>query len=409
MTQSARRDLWTAIHRWTGLAMAVLLTIAAVTGCILSIKRPLDRTLNADLFQSRSAGPSLSPFIAVERFRAAHPELIVLAMPARAFDDRNILLGVGAASGYPAPTYNQVFLDRVDGHMVGSRSSEAAWNRRGIMEKILQLHYTLLMGDWGRWLLGIAAIVWLLSNFVGVYLTWPRKRPYATNWTRMWKISFKGNPLRFMLDIHRASGLWLLIGISILALTSVSFNFYDELFEPTLKALLPPTTAPLAPSKQRPSPGSPTLTYQQAAERALTMAKSGDVGSWRPSTVTYAPRLNAFTVAFTDDGTVNYRRLGAIVYYIDASTGQLVRIVDPYRPGSAGTAIERSLYPLHSGQIGGTVTIVLVVAMGLATLEMSITGVYLWWKKRKGKVAAKAAKASAAAKRAAAALATPPG
>ena len=56
MSQADRRELWTKIHRWCGLTAMAFLAIAAVTGCILCVDRPLDRALNRDLFVRQSDG-----------------------------------------------------------------------------------------------------------------------------------------------------------------------------------------------------------------------------------------------------------------------------------------------------------------------------------------------------------------
>jgi uncharacterized iron-regulated membrane protein len=83
---------------------------------------------------------------------------------------------------------------------------------------------------------------------------------------------------------------------------------------------------------------------------------------------------------------MDYSGLGPIDYDIDDHTGRLVYIDNPYAD-SGGRKLERSLYPLHSGQVFGLVTRWLVMLLGLAILEMSVTGLIVWWKKRGPRVA----------------------
>ena len=50
------------------------------------------------------------------------------------------------------------------------------------------------------------------------------------------------------------------------------------------------------------------------------------------------------------------------------------------------------VYPLHSGEIFGWVTVLLVFVLGVVTFGQSITGLYVWWKKRASRVAARRSK-----------------
>lgn len=389
MSQNERRELWTTIHRYSGLAMMGFLLVAAVTGCVLCFMQPLDRALNSDLFVRRDISTPLDPLTAVERLRAVRPDLRILSFPLHLGPHDTLPVEVAAAPGKQPIDYDQVFVDGNDGHVAGERQSTPGWGRRGIVEGIKAFHYTLLAGDWGRWLMGLVALTWFVSNLVGVYLTWPRKAPYWKTWKRMWRFSFKSVFARLMLDVHRSTGLWLLIGVTALAFTSVCLNFYGEAYEPVVTRL-----APLKHSLfDRPAPfpqgTTPSLTFADAVALAEQQA-SRDHLTWRPATAIYVPTWNLYGVTLTDNGRLNYHELGPVYYYFDASTGRFVHVVDPYSD-SAGLVMIRMLYPLHSGKVAGWPTIVIIFLLGLATIEMAVTGLYVWWKKRKTRIAARAA------------------
>jgi uncharacterized iron-regulated membrane protein len=46
---------------------------------------------------------------------------------------------------------------------------------------------------------------------------------------------------------------------------------------------------------------------------------------------------------------------------------------------------------LHSGQIGGWITEAIVFILGLSVMEMCVSGLIVWWKKRRPRKAAKRA------------------
>ena len=388
MTQNQRRALFTWLHRWLGLAAMAFLVIAAATGCVLCLKKPLDRALNRDLFVRARSGPALDPLVMVARFSAAHPELQVRSFPLNVSADDNLPVQVVAAPGAPKPDFAQVFLDRADAHIIGTRSDGPGWDRRHIVDGIEEFHKNLLGGTVGRWVMGVAALFWLVSNLIGVYLTWPRKAPWLRQWKRMWRFSFKSMFARLMLDMHRSTGLWLLIGVTLLAWTSVCLNFYNEVYEPTVARIAPSHDLFDAPAPF-PKGTRPTLPFSDAVARAAQKATADKLG-WVPATALYKPDWNLYGVTLTDNGRLQYRALGPVYYYFDARDGHLANVVDPYS-GDTGLALIRSLYPLHSGQVGGWPTVALIFLLGLATIEMAITGLYVWWKKRKSRVAAKIA------------------
>ncbi|MDB5708791.1 MAG: PepSY-associated helix protein [Sphingomonas bacterium] len=388
MTQQQRRDLWTWIHRWLGLSAMAFLVIAAATGCVLCFKKPLDRALNQDLFARTSGGPALDPLVLVTRFGAAHPELQVRSFPLNIAPGDNLPVMVVVAPGAREPGFDQAFLDRADARIVGTRSDGPGWDRRHLVDGIEEFHKNLLGGTVGRWVMGLAALAWLVSNLIGVYLTWPRKAPFLKAWKRMWRFSVKSMFARLMLDVHRSTGLWLLIGVTVLAFTSVCLNFYSEMYEPTV-ARIAPSHDLFDDAAPYPDGTRPTLSFADAVARATRKAAADGLG-WQPATAIYKPDWNLYGVTLTDDGRLQYRGLGPVYYYFDAKDGHLANVVDPYR-GDTGLALIRMLYPLHSGQVGGWPTVVLIFLLGLATVEMAITGFYVWWKKRRSRIAAEAA------------------
>jgi len=389
--QSARTELWMILHRYTGLAIMLFLGLAALTGCILCFDRPLDEALNADLFKREVAAlRPIDPVKAADAFAAERPGIQILSLSLNIPNNRNIAMGVGAAPGAPEPVYNQVFLDRESGMVIGGRNYAPGWGRRHIVAGIAEFHYNLLAGTTGRWLMGVMAFAWLVSNLIGFYLTFPKKRPFFRHWKRMWRFSLRSAFARLMLDLHRASGLWLLIGITLLALTSVALNFYEEIYEPAVVKISPLKRSLFDQPAPFPDGAKPTLKFGDALRLAEAQAAKSDL-EWLPATALYTPSWDMYGVTFTDNGRLNYHALGPVYYYFDAATGEFAHEVNPYTD-SAGLVMIRILYPLHSGRIGGTLTIAIIFILGLATLEMCVTGAYVWWKKRASRMAARRAR-----------------
>jgi uncharacterized iron-regulated membrane protein len=387
MTQIQRRQLWTAMHRYCGFVTMAFLLIASVTGVALSFTDALDAALNRDLFLRDEEMP-LEPLTAVKALARARPDLVVTTMPVVGVSHRTLQLGVAARPGGRPLGYDQLFIDDNDGHVRGTRQSGPGVDRRHLMEGVFELHSTLLAGTWGRWLMGLVALGWLVGNFVGVYLTLPLRGDFWKQWKKVWRFKLSSPLPRLLLDLHRSSALWLLGGVSVIAFTSVCMNFFEEAFSPTVQALSP----------ARPSlfdKAAPTITpsisrVDLARALAIAAAAGRDLG-WRPAKVSYLPAWGVYSVMFTDNGIENYHRLGPVSLDIDGTTGRVVGRDDPYSD-SAGRKLSRALYPLHTGKMIGRTGIGLDIVAGLATIEMIATGLYLWLKRRRTRVALRRAK-----------------
>ncbi|MGN6268900.1 MAG: PepSY-associated TM helix domain-containing protein [Sphingomonas sp.] len=389
MSKARTRQFWTKIHRYLGLATLVFLFFAAVTGCFLCFDKVIDAGLNPDLFRTSSTGPTIDPAAAATRLETERPQLAVLSFPLHVPPGRTIEATVGPRDPAAPLGYDQVFLDPHDGHAVGTRQSGPGWDRRHIVEGVFEFHYTLLAGTWGRWLMGIAALGWLIGNGVGFYLTLPPAGPFWRKWKPMWTIDWSARLRRMMLDIHRASGLWLLLGAMVLAYTSVAMNFFDEAFTPVAQALSPARASPF----DRPATGAakgPPIGFAAALDRAVDHARAEHLG-WQPAKVSQLPDRNLYGVMFTKSGVEHYRGLGPVTYYIDGASGRFVYADDPYHD-STGRKFSRALYPLHSGEVIGPIGIAIIFILGLSTAEMCVTGLYTWWKKRQSRLAGERAK-----------------
>jgi uncharacterized iron-regulated membrane protein len=249
------------------------------------------------------------------------------------------------------------------------------------MRGVYDLHSGLIAGAPGRWIMGIVAAVWLISNLIGVYLTLPQRAPFWARWRPLWTVSLRARLPRQLLDLHRASGLWLVPLMTLLALTSVALNFYAELAQPMAQALSPARPSPFDDGQPTLAPGHrPALGWGEAVALAEADAPRRAPG-WRPVNALYAPAVGVYGLALTRSGRDDYAGLGPIRLYYQGDDGRFVFRDDPGRD-SLGRAALRALYPLHSGEVFGWPTRLLVFVLGAATVEMAATGLYLWLKRR---------------------------
>ncbi len=392
------RGFWFTVHQWSGLASLVFLIIVGATGSALSYKVSVDQWLNPELFNAPGRGQALPVGELVSRVEAQRPELRVSQVFLDIRPGRAARMSVEPrADGAATPGYDQVFVDPVDGRVLGQREQlKPGWSRANLVHGMHMLHAELLGGNIGRWLLGIISGLWALSSLIGLYLTFPKSRPFWKKWKAMWAVKRGVKLPRFLLDLHRASGLWLLLAAVPVGVTGCALNFFSELSEPVAVALSPSKVPQMNEETPPPKPPPPPkLGYGEAIARAAELARAEGRGM-KPAVASYEADEGLYRVGVTKSGIRDYSGYGPVYYYIGGADGRLAFKDDPYRD-SAGRAFIRSLYPVHTGEVFGWLTRLLVFLLGFAVVEMCVSGAYLWWKKQSIQWKARKARAAAAA------------
>ena len=375
------RDLIFEIHKWSGLATFLILLVAALTGCILTFRQPLDGWLNPDLFVARPAGPALALPELVDRVEAQRPAMRVTLVIARSAAGRASVLEVSPRDPAVTAPYTQVFADPATGRILGDRLLKAGRDRRHILQGVYDLHVRLMAGSAGRVLLGVTSGVWLASSVLGFYLTLPRSGPFWRRWRSQWSVAWRARTPRVMLDLHRASGLWLFVGVLTVSASGLLLNFYSELSEPLAQALSPARF--VEPAGHAARPDARRLGYAQAIRIAETQARS-DGRPLQLALASFDPDADLFRIGFSGSGVRDYWGLGPVYDYVDAATGVVVAKDDPYRD-SLGRGFLRALFPIHSGRMFGWTARLYIFLTGIGTAVMAVTGLYVWLRKQKAR------------------------
>lgn len=415
------------LHRWAGLAIAAFLVLAGTTGTIIAWDHELDLLLNRDFITAKPSGTALPALDLKAMVEARDERREVTYLPLVAEPGMSVAMYVEprlnpATKTYPALGYNQVFVDPATGQELGSREWGAAWpvTRANVISFLYRFHSTLHLpkmwgfGEWGRWLMGGVALLWLLDCFAGLYLTLPAgaaapkpaagnskpnkaQRPFLARWARAWQINWSGTPVRLIFDFHRAASLWLWLLLLILAMSGVALNLPREVFVPALSSVARVTPDPQAGPNNTPetSAGKPSLPI------ASILAIASEEGRKRgfadpPGAIGYA-RLEGFYRVwfFAPGGEHGVAGFEPPIVFVGAKDGAVLGIKSVAASTPADLFL-KAQYPLHSGRILGLPGRILVSLLGIAVSAISITGVLIWYRRRAKRIASGRAAASAA-------------
>lgn len=399
------RSVWVLVHRYCGLSIAFFLVIAGLTGTVIAFYYELDEWLNPDLYQAEAPHPNaqlLHPLGLRETLEMQLPDAWVHFAPLRVEPGRSVIFYVEgeadpATGKHVDIGFSEVFVDPYTGAIVGARQFGDLGQglRLNLIPFLYKLHYSLaLPGAWGRWIMGIAALIWTFDCFVGAYLTFPRARQrpnpgksfgmWLRRWGRAWRISPQARLFPMSFDIHLAFGLWLWGLLLVFAWSSVALNLGSEVYRPVMSTFFefqdPYSADPPLP-QDRPTPGIPWV-QARAIGMQLMQEQSDRMGFsvLREERLHYNAHSGVYRYIVRSDRDLMDRYPVTTVFF-DANTGAFRQLHLPTGQYS-GNTVTHWLQALHYGAVFGLPYRVLVALVGTATAVVTISGLILWWIKR---------------------------
>ena len=356
-----RRVLQT-IHLWVGLILSIPIILIGLSGSALLVQREI---LSWSVPTVSSTGENQSIASMVAAAQASVPTLRANSVELPSSRGRPALVQFQFANRPPRNI--EVYVDPVSLKVLGS--SEIV--RRGpIRDVLVTMHeYLMFPGHIGLPLVGYMAVVMTFMGFSGLILWWPKK----SRWLSAFLVRRGARGLRLHLDLHHAAGIWGSILLLILSISGIYLAFPQSVAE-TVRAVFPShLVADDPPFPRRPAPNDPDQAFEFAAAAVPDARVTGiqlPRTSERPymvqmETTGFGPSIPPITVAF------------------DSKSGD-ISIDDP-RAYTTANKVLNTLYALHFSLGMGGVWTFLVFLAGLLPLLLAITGLNIWWLKRRSR------------------------
>lgn len=386
------------LHRWAGLLMAAFLIFEGLSGSLLAFRMPLERLVNPQLFATEAGGSgpldlatlaeraeAQEPHARIDYFSVDHDQALIRVSPR-----------IDPATGRPWPLdVDHVFLDPYSGRELGARrEGDISQGPVNLIAFLYALHMNLASGTVGTWVLGIVALAWSLDCFVGLYLTMPvALGKFMRRWRPSWLIKLPASSVRINFDLHRAGGLWLWPLLFIFAWSSVMFNLIP-VYVPVMRSVFdyrdPAQAIDIPGLHASPTPRLHWRDAQAIGERSMQrIAARRGFRIIRPYGMGYIESLGVYVYAV--DSTANVQRdAWSTSVWVDGDTGD-IRDVGVPSGEHTGNTVETWLRALHFADLRDLLAYrALVAAMGVVLVALSVTGIYVWLKKRRARLWSKA-------------------
>ncbi len=425
MTGAAtRKTVFVNVHRYLGLVLALFLVIIAGTGSIIAFYDDLERSLNTRMrvVEPQEQGWTIDDALRIrEQLEREDPRshLFSLQFPQQPDETlfSRVMPAIDPDTGAVASIdYDEVFANPYTGERLGQRIIGAPTLRpEGIPSFLYYLHYSLIFPlEIGIVIFGILGLVWAVETLLGGYLTFPAKpkanksgkkpRPFLKRWATSWKIAPDAPANRRMLDLHRSSGLWLWPLLMLFALTGYVLNQggpyarFISNFADYAHFQEEPPVAPLAEPLL-----NPPIDWFRAAELGqryfAEQARLEDFELGKPAALEYRRDLGVYFFSMhtsrdlldaQGNPTETNSPATAATIAIDARDGRFLGLQLP-RGQRAANTVTSWLVALHVTAIGGRTWQIAVSLFGVAVVLISVTGVLLWWRRRRTRPASRPA------------------
>ncbi|MGC2166378.1 MAG: PepSY-associated TM helix domain-containing protein, partial [Gallionella sp.] len=279
--------------------------------------------------------------------------------------------------------------------------------RHNLMDVIYMLHVKLALGTFGHWTLGIVAVLWTLDCFVGFYLTLPVRKLSNTvikpkfsprknrlvRWLPAWLVTWRGQAYRINFKLHTAAGLWTWVMLLVFAWSSVYFLLGTQVYQPVMKMFgMRPMLEEFYAMPSLPQPRlSPALSWREAAATGERLAaERAPIEGFIPGralNLQYEEDSGLFIYTMASSRGLADDSLGTIICF-DGDSGALWKVFH-LTGQDAGTTFTAWIALLHTAKIWGMPFRIFVCVMGLVVVMLSITGVYIWFKKWKARRSSK--------------------
>ena len=361
---------WFNVHKWTSLVCTIFLLMLCLTGLPLIFYEEIDHLLGKekDLPAVAPGTPMLSKDITLDE---ALKHLPVKAVKYIGWDPDHhpgqMFVTVADSSEAPIEADHYLTMNEYTGKVWASTPNEMDF-----MLVMYYLHVEMLAGIPGKLFLGFMGVLFFVAIVSGIVLYGPIMKRYDFGMIR----TEKSARLKW-LDLHNVLGIVTLAWASVVGLTGV----INTLADPAIDRWRASELADMVAAYKDQPKVTGTLSSLDAAVKTAKDAAPGMEVSFVAYPGTLYSSKHHYGVYLVGNTPLTSRIIKPAL--IDAKTGALTDIRD--LPWYLNTIFISQ--PFHFGDYGGMPMKIIWAIFDIATIIVLISGLYLWFARRKAKAA----------------------
>jgi len=352
-------------HLWLGLILCIPIVVIGISGSALLIQshyvsRSLpaatatgsEQTIMRAIEAALAVGPANSRLGRVDlSMRAGQPVTVQLQPPGR---------GVRPV---------RVHVDPVSLEVLGTNEVLPRGQALGFL---INIHSFLMMRSYvGVKVVGALGVAMIVMGISGLVLWWPKKG----QWRRAFFIRRGARGLSLYLDLHHAAGIWTVAVLLLMSVSGVYLCFPQTVTEGLTRVL------PSALGSGEPVDGFVPTPGPLDADMAVASAVRA-VADARAVSVQMPEQSGRPIVVYLETTRLGGATQPQILVTLDQATGDVGYVDDPREHGIVENVVNFQ-NALHYGVAFGPLWQVIVFVSGLLPLFFAITGLSIWWARRR--------------------------
>lgn len=374
------------LHLWLGLSVGLIVFIVSLTGTMYIFKDEIQNQLRKDAMYVKSETITQQP-LSIETLK----EKVSLELHEK-FPVSSVEIPLDKNKSYEFLYYEKdkkawnyfdevkintsVYVNPYNGQILG------IYNEKYDIFPILKsIHWSLLLkNEWGKYIVGIPTVLFIVMLITGIILWWPknrnaRKGRYRFNWknVKTWK--------RKNYDLHNILGFYASFIALLLSLTGIYFAYpwVKNVFNITLSG-----TFELQKEKEVSSPDS--LLSKNSSVYSITAQETKKLYAGSAS---FKIPLNGKTKKGKELKNIPvtvYGKEGRFAVrnqlIFDKHSGKLL-LNTPHQKLTAAEKYANANYDIHTGSYFGLLGKIIWFLAGIICTSLPVTGFLIWWGKRK--------------------------
>jgi uncharacterized iron-regulated membrane protein len=358
MLSPRTRRFLVKLHRWTGLIIGLWIVTQSITGLAIIWREDLDRLLLPSLLRGSGGPVTVGVQAALDAVHAAVPGTRVARIELPAYPDGVYRAWLGSSGGSVAVKI--VTVDPASGKVLGTVPLGAIPG-----ELLFRVHYALLAGDDGRFVIALLGMTYLLFLLItGPLLWWPGRARLRAGF----RMKLDAGRARLLLDLHRVIGI-----VACLVLIPLVATGALTALKPQLQAGLALRNLSIPALQAR--PGVPVQDADSFVATALARQPGAIVRDVRFS----GAQGQSVTVVV---GTPGGEATGRV--YLNGYDGSVIAQYDRATVPPAIDVPETILW-LHKGALFGAAGRLVIATAALVPLLLAVTGIWMWLRRTRAR------------------------
>lgn len=369
------------LHLWLGLLSSIIIFIVCLSGSIYAFKTQIENLIDSDIvyIQSEEKNTKISVDTILNNFENQFGGATSITL----FKETNKTVLV--SSFRKENTGISAYYNPYSGELLGTKNKKSI----AFFDFILEVHRFLLAGDVGKFINGVAVLIFIFLLFSGFVIWLPKK---INQLKKSLKIKFDAKFYRVNYDLHRVLGFYAILLLFFMSVTGLYVSFHwvknaviiglggDSIVISDSNIALKESLSNSFDVLFDDLSAKENTVITQKSSLQSQIIKTDSILKYDGTKIIQLPTENSKNINITKMNNDNLWHF-YVPDKIDFSIDGKVKKQDLFINLPLHEQFKLIAKPLHTGEIMGLPSIAIYFFISLIGCSLPITGFIIWWKK----------------------------